>query len=154
MNYLLASNNTILKFPYSLEELRRDNPQTSFPLEMSAEELSEWGVYSVKDQSPPEHNEHTETIELSPPSCVNGLWIREWIIIPASAEVMVERTEKKSAEIREYRDKLLASTDYTQLADYQGTDTERYKQLRQQYRDMPQQPDFPWLVVHPLLSTD
>lgn len=151
---ILTSNNALLKWPYSLEELRNDNPQTSFVCEMSAEELAKWGVYSVEEQSPPEYNEQTEIIELSPPSCVNGLWVREWLICPASAEVMAERTEKKAAEIREYRNKLLASTDYTQLADYQGTDIEKYKQLRQQYRDMPQQLGFPWHVVHPLLLTD
>ena len=154
MNYIHAENSIVIEYPYSIEKMRSDNPQTSFPLEMSAEELAEWGVFAVEEQAPPAFNEQTESIELQPPALVNGVWVVGWVVVAASAEVMAERTEKKAAEIRKYRDKLLASTDYTQLADYQGTDIERYKQLRQQYRDMPQQAGFPWLVVHPLISID
>jgi len=154
MNYLLASNNAVLKFPYSLEELRSDNPQTSFAWEMSAEALAQWGVYSVEIQSPPpDYDKRPESINLDAPSFVNGQWIREWLVSLANAELIAERTVKKAAEVREYRNKLLAETDYTQLADYKG-DSEKFKILRQLYRDIPQQEGFPWSPVNNLKLTE
>ena len=154
MNYLLASNNAVSKFPYSLEELRSDNPQTSFPLEMSAEELAEWGVYSVEEQNPPAYNEQTESIELQPPALVTGVWVREWLITQANADEIERRTTSKAALQRAERNRVLSRTDYTQCLDFPGTDSERasYAAFRQALRDVPEQAGFPWNVVWPLPS--
>ena len=152
--YILTSNNSVSKFPYSLEELRSDNPQTSFPLEMSAEELAEWGVYSVEEQNPPAYNEQTETIELQPPSLVNGVWVQGWLIAQASAEEIQRRTTAKAALQRAERNRVLTKTDYTQCLDFPGNDSERasYAVFRQALRDVPEQAGFPWDVVWPLPS--
>lgn len=154
MNYLLASDNAITKFPYSLEELRSDNPQTSFAWEMSAEELSEWGVYSVEEQNPPAYNEQTESIELQGPSLVNGAWVRVWLVVAASAEEIESRKELKGNVVRAQRDKALIWSDHTQLVDFQGSAALQitYKEYRQQLRDLPQQTGFPFNYVWP--STD
>jgi hypothetical protein len=151
MNYLLASNNAVLKFPYSLEELRSDNPQTSFAWEMSAEELAEWGVYSVEEQNPPAYNEQTESIELQPPSFVNGAWVRGWLVVQASAEEIERRTNLKAATIRKDRTGILSITDYSQLDDFPGSANEKLliTQFRQSLRDLPLQPGFPWRVIWP-----
>ena len=152
--YILTSNNSVSKFPYSLEELRSDNPQTSFPLEMSAEELAEWGVFSVEEQNPPAYNEQTETIELQPPSLVNGVWVQGWLIAQASAEEIQRRTTAKAALQRAERNRVLTKTDYTQCLDFPGNDSERasYAVFRQALRDVPEQAGFPWDVVWPLPS--
>ena len=152
MNYLLASNNAVSKFPYSLEELRGDNPLTSFAWEMSAEELAEWGVYSVEEQNPPAYNEQTESIELQPPSLVNGVWVQGWLIAQASAEEIERRTTAKAALQRAERNRVLSRTDYTQCLDFPGTETERasYAAFRQALRDVPEQAGFPWNVAWPL----
>lgn len=152
MNYLLTSNNAISKFPYSLEELRSDNPQTSFPLEMSSDELAEWGVYSVEEQNPPAYNEQTELIELQPPALVNGVWVQGWLIAQANAEEIERRTTEKAALQRAKRNLVLSRTDYTQCLDFSGTDSERasYAVFRQALRDVPEQIGFPWNVVWPL----
>lgn len=151
MNYLLASNNAVSKFPYSLEELRSDNPQTSFAWEMSAKELAEWGVYSVEEQNPPAYNEQTESIELQPPSIVDGAWVRAWLVTSASTEEMEQRTIIKSAEVRKRRNRLLSETDYSQIADFQGSEAEKlnFAQFRQQLRELPQQEGFPFSYVWP-----
>ena len=155
MNYLLASNNVISKFPYSLEELRSDNPQTSFPVEMSASELAEWCVYSVEEPSPrPVCNEQTEAIELQPPSLIDGVWVREWLIVSVDPAELERRTTAQAALQREERNRVLSRTDYTQCLDYPGTDNERasYAVFRQALRDVPDQVGFPWDVVWPLPS--
>lgn len=153
MDYLLASDGTISKFPYSLEELRSDNPLTSFPWEMSAGELAEWGVYSVEEPSPrPEYNEQTEAIELQPPSLINGVWVREWLITSADPAEIERRTTAQAALQREERNRVLSRTDYTQCLDFPATDNERasYAVFRQALRDVPDQVGFPWDVVWPI----
>lgn len=154
MNYLLASDNAITKFPYSLEELRSDNPHTSFAWEMSAEELAEWGVYSVEEQNPPAYNEQTESIELQPPSLVNGVWVQGWLVVAASAEEIARKNYLKTIEVKALRNKALANTDYTQLPDYQGSSALKlvYIEFRQQLRDLPEQAGFPFNYSWPDLD--
>lgn len=146
MNYLLTSNNAISKFPYSLEELRSDNPQTSFPLEMSSDELAEWGVFAVEEQAPPTFNEQTESIERQPPALISGVWVQGWVVVAASAEEIESRTKQKAIDVKSLRNKALANTDYTQLPDFQGSASLQfaYKEFRQQLRDLPEQSGFPF----------
>lgn len=154
MNYLLASNNLILKFPYSIEELRNDNPQTSFPIEMSAEELSEWGVFTVEDQIPPVFNKQTESLEIGDPTLVDDKWVREWNVIQASPEEVERRNIAQAILIRIERNRILSGSDFTQLGDYSCSidDQIALKEFRQALRDIPQQSGFPWSVMWPKLT--
>ena len=45
--HVLISNGTVLKYPYSIKELKKDNPNTSFPATISDEVLSEFNVQKV-----------------------------------------------------------------------------------------------------------
>lgn len=151
MNYIHAENSIVIEYPYSLEKMRSDNPQTSFPREMSAEELAEWGVFAVEEQAPPAFSEQTELIELQPPSLVNGVWVQGWVILDASDKEMEQRKITKSAEVRKRRNRLLSETDYSQISDFQGSEAEKlnFAQFRQQLRDLPQQEGFPFSYVWP-----
>jgi hypothetical protein len=152
--YLLASNNTISKFPYTLEELRSDNPRTSFPAILSEEELAVWGVFNVDEQGPPTFNEATESIEIGAPTYLDGKWVAEWIVTPAGTEEVERRTAAQAHLIRTERNSVLAFTDYSQLPDYPGSTEDKvaFTQFRQALREVPQQSDFPWNVVWPSLD--
>ena len=152
MNYIHAENSIVIEYPYSIEKMRSDNPQTSFPLEMSSDELAEWGVFAVEEQNPPAYNEQTESIELQPPALVNGVWVQGWLIAQANAEEIERRTTEKAALQRAKRNLVLSRTDYTQCLDFPGTDSERasYAVFRQALRDVPEQIGFPWDVVWPV----
>ena len=154
MNYIHAENSIVIEYPYSIEKMRSDNPQTSFPIEMSAEELAEWGVFAVEEQDPPAFNEQTESIERQPPALVNGVWVEGWVVVAASAEEIVSRTKQKEKEVKALRNKALANTDYTQLPDYQGSASLQlvYKEFRQQLRDLPEQAGFPFNHSWPALD--
>ena len=151
MNYIHAQDTNVIEYPYSIEKLRSDNPETSFPAVMSEEELAEWGVFAVEEEITPAYNEQTESIDLQAPSLVNGLWLRAWLVTSASTEEMEQRKIIKSAEVRRRRNRLLSETDYSQISDFQGSEAEKlnFAQFRQQLRDLPQQEGFPFSYVWP-----
>lgn len=45
--YVLAPNQIVDKFPYSIGDLRKDNPQVSFPKNPSVEMLTSYNIYPV-----------------------------------------------------------------------------------------------------------
>jgi len=152
MNYIHAKDSSIVEYPYSIEKLRNDNPQTSFPSVMSEEELGAWSVYPVTEEDAPAFNEKTESIELQAPVFNNGCWVRSWLVSPASQQEIELRTEAKSAQVRAQRDKTLLKTDFTQLQDFQGSAAEQlmWKEFRQHLRDLPDQAGFPFEINWPM----
>jgi len=151
MNYILATDTTIIEYPYSVEKLRSDNPQTSFPVVMTEADLKEWGVYTVTIKPQPSVNEKTEKAEKATPSLINGSWMVDWVISEVSLEEQAQRTAKKAAEIRAFRDQTLKNSDFTQLPDYPGDENikEQFRVFRQLLRDMPNQIGFPWDATYP-----
>lgn len=150
--YLLAADDTATKFPYTLEELRADNPNTSFPLQMSEEELAAWGVFEVEDQSPPAYNEQTESLEIGAPALVDGRWVRAWSVVAAEHEEIERRYIVQAGLIRTERNRLLSATDYSQLPDFTGGSHNQVAitAYRQALREVPQQTGFPWSVAWPV----
>jgi hypothetical protein len=151
MKLILATGSTVIEYPYSIEKLRSDNPTTSFPVEMSASELSEWGVQQVIDAPAPTFNEATEQAEQAAPTLINGSWIVHWVTSAARSEEQEQRRTKKAQEVRMLRDSGLKGSDFTQLLDFTGDANTKAKwcELRQQLRNIPQQVGFPWDVTWP-----
>ncbi len=154
MKYILATGSTVIEYPYSIEKLRSDNPETSFPFVMDESELSEWGVYQVTEELPPTVNEANEQLEKTAPTLLNGAWFAGWTVTQASTEEIERRKLIQAALIREQRNHLMEFTDHTQLADWPGGTIKqaKYAVLRQKYRDVPQTAGFPWSINWPILE--
>tara|TARA_Y100001951_G_C11275167_1_gene261434 strand:+ start:1157 stop:1552 length:396 start_codon:yes stop_codon:yes gene_type:complete len=78
MNYAKVENNQIVKYPYTRNDLRSDNLNTSFPkniLENTAFR-SEYGIIEVHPVSAPESDTHNSTE--ADPVQVNGAWTQTW----------------------------------------------------------------------------
>lgn len=45
--YVLAKNKIVEKFPYSISDLRKDNPQTSFPRDIIIQTLASYNIFPV-----------------------------------------------------------------------------------------------------------
>ena len=58
--YVLAPNQNVETFPYSIGALRRDNPNTSFPASPTEQTLAEWNVFPVIDKPAPDYNPATQ----------------------------------------------------------------------------------------------
>lgn len=149
MYVLTDNNNTVLKFPYSIQELRQDNPNTSFPSPMGEEELATWDVFPLVPQNPPSYNAATETLSQVDPVLEDGEWLQSWSVTEADAEDIAERLEQQSSVVRAERNHRLAACDWTQLPDA-PVDATAWAAYRQELRDVTGQARFPWAVIWPV----
>jgi hypothetical protein len=146
--YILAPNQIAEIFPYSIGNLRRDNPNTSFPRNPSDAVLADWNVFPVVEQSPPEYNPANQNLNQLNPTLVEGEWLQTWQVTAASADEIAERLQNKEAEVRQQRNELLSACDWTQLPD-SPADHEAWATYRQELRDVTSQEGFPWDVTWP-----
>ena len=147
--YVLAPNQTVEIFPYSIGALRRDNPNTSFPANPTEQTLAEWNVFPVIDKPAPACNPATQNCNQINPTLVAGKWEMAWSVTPATPEQIAKRTTAKEAEVRQQRNQLLSDCDWTQLPDA-PVPPAPWATYRQQLRDVTAQAGFPWEVVWPV----
>jgi len=140
--HVLVSNGVVENYPYTIGNLRRDNPNTSFPKKPSDELLEDFGMFRVAKVDRPEYD-HTKNIAEGTPVQVNGVWTQVWDVTDASAEEIAERTANESVSVRAKRDNLIAETDYLALTD--NTLTEAMATYRQALRDITDHANFPYL---------
>lgn len=137
--FVKASGSAVERFPYTISDLRRDNPNVSFPATVPDAELEIYGVYRVTAATAPETNPRTDTLERSC-SLVDGTWTEVWTKVQLDSAVAAEN-------IRNQRNELLAETDWTQLPD-SGV-ASAWTAYRQSLRDLPSQEGFPYTVTWP-----
>jgi len=94
--YIKLKNNQIEQYPYSINKLRQDNKDTSFPEKMSDERLVEWNVFSVIQTEYPQVD-FTKNVEEGEPQLVDGTWTQVWNV-----------TDKSQSEINEIKKSLRA----------------------------------------------
>lgn len=144
--YLRIVNNQTT-YPYSLQQLREDNPRTSFPSEMTEAVMNEYNIYEVRQT--PKPNDHTKNISEGTPILIEGVYYQNWEQTDASTVEINLRVEAKWEEIRQIRNELLLECDWTQLSDI-PTETKTYWQTyRQELRDVTNQPN-PFNIVWPV----
>lgn len=144
-------NNQILKFPYTWQDLRDDNPETLFPSEFSEKIMIDYGCVKIALTTKPEEN-HLQSAVQKTPELINGVWTQIWETIAASENQIQERTEEKAIEIRCKRNELLIRSDFSQTSDYDaGVDKQAWATYRQALRDVPNQAGFPWTVDWPVI---
>ena len=146
--YVKTQNNEIVTYPYSVEQFRTDNPNTSFPAEISDDLLAEHDVYPVGYQPAPAYDPATQRMVVSSqPSLIDGSWVLTKSIESKTAEQITAYTSSKESEVRTQRNTLLAQTDWCALSDVtMSADMTTY---RQALRDVPQQAGFPHSVTWP-----
>jgi len=149
-----TSNGQVEQFPYTLGDLRRDNPQTSFPKKIGDAILASYCIYHVMPETQPEydnlvqslvrdaepHNNETAVNEETGETYKTGRWV-----IGYTAENKPQ--EQAEEAIRNQRDRLLSDTDWMALSD--NTMTPEWASYRQALRDITGQAGFPYSVTWP-----
>ena len=149
MAYVKITNGNVDTYPYSVGQLRRDNPNTSFPKRISDEMFAEWGVYPVTFTEAPSINHRTQKVDQNAtPSNVNGAWLVGWTTSSKTAEEIQEYDDNVAAQVRAERNALLVASDWTQIADA-PVDATAWATYRQSLRDITNQPGFPHTINWP-----
>lgn len=140
--HVLVSNGTVENYPYTIGNLRRDNPSTSFPKKPSDELLEDFGMFRVTKVDRPAYDP-AKNIAEGNPVLTGGVWTQVWNVTDASAEEITERSNNEASSVRATRDAKLAETDYLALSD--NTLSAAMTTYRQALRDITSHANFPYL---------
>lgn len=123
--------------PLSFRVRTADGSSRTDPSTFTPEELREWGY--TGPYSKPEFDSQTEALEWTG----TGFEIR-----PLNPQELQLEFDRKAAEVRQYRNALLAHSDWTQLSDA-PVDRSAWAVYRQSLRDVTAQAGFPGSVDWP-----
>lgn len=145
----LDANGNLERYPYTLSDLKRDNPTTSFPKRITDEIAADFGCVPVTSTDAP-GADHTKNFTLTAQE-VDGAWREHWVESDASSEEITERTTSKSSDVRSERNSKLAACDWTVLADSPLSTSKKteWKTYRTALRDISSASGFPFTMSWP-----
>lgn len=142
--YVKATNGTVDQFPYTIGQLRRDNPSTSFPSSIPESTLESWGVFSVTINQAPDHDPRThKIIQDELPTLSNGNWSIGWDVLAKTKDEIADDAAIQEELIRSDRDSKLKESDFYALSDV--TMSAEMSAYRKALRDITDHEKFPWL---------
>ena len=150
--FVKVNNDQAEIYPYTIGMLRKDNPNTSFPKNLSDELLAEYGMYRVESGTPPEFNEITQQlIQDALPTLIDSKWVINWAVVDKDQDQIDRDTQAKAETVRPQRNGLLLKSDWTQLADAPLTADQKtaWATYRQALRDITEQTSFPINITWP-----
>ncbi|MFN9113017.1 MAG: tail fiber assembly protein [Bacteroidota bacterium] len=149
--HALIENDAVKQYPYSIEQLKRANPNVSFPKNASDTLLSSFGMQRVFFSTQPELT-NTQVLEESAPvfSAEDQRWTQVWTVRDMTTEEIASRDESQAASVRAERDRLLVQSDWTQGKDIPDNVSGPWAVYRQSLRDITAQSGFPWTVEWPV----
>ena len=140
--HLKLTNGTPAK--YTLGQLRRDNPQTSFPKLIPDDLLASYDVYPYTRPIAPEYDGLTHRLTDGVFEQVDGAWSLPYVV----EQQPLEQAERN---IRSRRDGLLQETDWIVIKSYERGQNipAEWELYRQALRDITEQAGFPYEVTWP-----
>jgi hypothetical protein len=88
---------------YTIGQLRRDNPQVSFPKNIPDATLAEYDVYPLTATERPSYDPITQNLTEGTPALINGVWTQVWEISEATPEEIGERKAEQRGNIQAER---------------------------------------------------
>jgi hypothetical protein len=148
--FALIENGAVKQYPYSVGELKRTRPNTSFPSVISDALMAENGALRVYFATQPVLSS-TQVLEEDSPVFSNAdqRWTQVWRVRDMTAAEVTQQFDSAAAEVRQQRDAKLTSSDWTQVADA-PVDKEVWAFYRQALRDVSAQAGFPWTIDWPV----
>jgi len=133
-------SNTVVKWPYTIETLKQENPNVSFPDTIPESVLNSYNVHLYLESAMPDYDGMTETLVRDTPALQDGTWVQGW----TKQNLPNDMAEDN---VRRERNRLLGETDHLALSD--NTLSTEMATYRQALRDVPSQSDFPFSVTWP-----
>ena len=138
----------ITTYPYTIGQLKLENPNVSFPQAITNEVLENFGVYPV--ESVEVTDDYTKNIVEGTPTLSGSVYVQTWNITDATEEEINIKIAEKWLEVRDMRDSLLSQSDWTQFQDspISGSTLTEWQTYRQSLRDITSQSN-PFDLVWP-----
>jgi len=146
--FVKTTNGQVDQVNYTIGDLRRDNPNVSFPKNISDELLAEYGVYRVVETAAPTYNARTQRLVTQPPVLVDGVWTVARAVVDKDQAHIDSETAQVTANVRAERNNKLSKTDWRFRSDM--TPSQAWIDYCQALRDIPSQAGFPWDVTWPV----
>lgn len=147
--YLKVSGSTIT-YPYSVYDLKSQNPNISFPTTISDSLLETFGMYKVELKNSGYDNDDTKDVVEITPTLSGSVYVQTYQVTDADSETIEKRKEIKWSEVRDSRNQLLSESDWTQFQDspITGSSLNDWQTYRQSLRDITSQSD-PYNITWP-----
>ena len=140
--FVKATNGTVDQYPYTVGDLRRDYPNTSFPKTVPTATMAAYGMYPVSYEAAPDYDPLTHRLQHSSvPSLIDGEWKLTKTVVALTAEELQAKADAKAVEMRADRDGRLAETDWWASTDL--TMSAEQTQYRQALRDITSHSNWP-----------
>ena len=144
MDYVKVVNSEVETYPYSIRQLKADNPNTGFPPNVTESSLAEWNVYPMSHLDAASHNARTHiATQQTTPTFNNDRWELGWDISEQTEEQIALYDEQVARGMRQLRDELLEETDWQALSDV--TMSSEMTAYRQSLRDITTSDNWPHL---------
>ena len=140
--YVKITNGTVDTYPYNVGQLRRDNPNTSFPKSISNTILEAYGLYSVTISTEPTITKRTQiNTQNSTPTLIDDTWTVGWVTTNKTTDEITTYDNEVAVDNRNNRRDLLLETDFYALSDV--TMSSAMTTYRQALRDLPDHSNWP-----------
>jgi hypothetical protein len=153
MTYVKTDGEIVVQFPFTVGQLKAENPYVGFPRELPADVLAQYNVFAVSFEAAPVIDDRTQSRNPSaePTRAVDGSWALGWVVTDKSPEEIAFYDDAKSKSIRLQRNRLLSETDWIVIMHTElGTNIPAVWELyRQALRDITSQGGFPYTVEWP-----
>ena len=147
--YLKVSG-SIITYPYSVYDLKAENPNISFPSTISDSLLETFGMYKVESKDSGYDNDDTKDVLEITPTLSGSIYVQTYQVTDADEDTINKRKEIKWSEVRTTRNTLLSESDWTQFQDspITGSSLTDWQTYRQSLRDITNQSD-PYNITWP-----
>jgi len=140
--YVKITNGTVDTYPYNVGQLRRDNPNTSFPKSISNAILEGYGIHSVTIATEPTITNRTQiNSQNNTPTIVDSTWTLGWTTTNKTTDQITTYDNEVASNNRTTRNTLIAETDFYALSDVTMTDA--MTAYRQALRNLPDHSNWP-----------
>lgn len=114
----LIKDGKVAVFPCSFAQLKKDNPDTSFPRKTTAIEHG-FGIEEVYKQEEPVYNPDTQQVEIDKtPVFIDGRWVLSKKVVDLTVEQVAVRKNRNKRQVVDRIDEILHNKIYAGIIPY------------------------------------
>ena len=136
-------------------EFRALYPTTSFPPQLSVELLDSFDADVIFEGPQPAATRYQFVARQGVIQMADGNWYRNYVALDMSDEAKAALDAQQASSVRADRNRRLADTDWMVVKVLEAGQPQDFSvaTYRQELRDIPSQPGFPWDIIWPTMAS-